>query len=58
MSAALRAATTTFGDGRMFVGEWTQADLEEGVWTGDEAVVDSKLGTICVGYEDDVKKSS
>ncbi|KAJ7126072.1 hypothetical protein C8R44DRAFT_780990 [Mycena epipterygia] len=58
MSAALQAATTTFGDGRMFVGEWTQADMEEGVWTGDEAVVDSKLGTVHVGYEDDVKKPS
>ncbi|KAJ6595712.1 hypothetical protein DFH09DRAFT_1135385 [Mycena vulgaris] len=51
MSAALRAATTTFGDSRMFVGPWTEGELEQGVWAGDEAVVDSKLGGVYVGYE-------
>ncbi|KAJ6595713.1 hypothetical protein DFH09DRAFT_145607 [Mycena vulgaris] len=57
MSAALRAATTTFGDGRMFVGPWTEGELEEGVWAGDEAVVDSKLGSVYVGYDDEEKSA-
>ncbi|KAJ7485425.1 hypothetical protein FB451DRAFT_1229725 [Mycena latifolia] len=56
MSAALREATTKFGDGRMFVGTWTKAELEEGVWAGDEAVVDSKLGSVYVEYDDEKKK--
>ncbi|KAJ7664283.1 hypothetical protein B0H17DRAFT_1211291 [Mycena rosella] len=58
MSAALRIMTTTFGDGRVFVGAWTQGELEEGVWAGDEAVVDSKLGSVYVGYDDEDLKAT
>ncbi|KAJ7153536.1 hypothetical protein C8R43DRAFT_885468, partial [Mycena crocata] len=55
MSAALRAVTTKFGDGRMFVGEWTKEELEENMWAGDEAVVNSQLGTVYVGYDTEKK---
>ncbi|KAF7326627.1 hypothetical protein MVEN_02599400 [Mycena venus] len=56
LSKALRAATVSFGD-RMFVGQWRDEELKEKVWPGDEAVVDSALGSIFVGYSDELKKA-
>jgi len=56
LSEALRASTVSFGD-RMFVGHWTEEELKEKVWPGDEAVVDSALGTVYVGYNDENKKA-
>jgi len=41
----------------MFVGHWTEEELKEKVWPGDEAVVDSALGTVYVGYNDENKKA-
>jgi len=54
LSAALRAATVTFGD-RMFVGQWTEEEVKQKEWPGDEAHVDSALGSVYVGYDDEKK---
>jgi hypothetical protein len=52
LSKELRAATRTFGDGRMLVGTWKEEETD-GAWTGDEAIVDAKMGSLHVGYEDE-----
>ncbi|KAJ7222527.1 hypothetical protein GGX14DRAFT_514210 [Mycena pura] len=57
LSKGLRAASTKFGDNQMFVGEWSQAETGEAVWSGDEAHVESTMGTVYVGYDDETKKS-
>ncbi|KAJ7270763.1 hypothetical protein B0H12DRAFT_1093757 [Mycena haematopus] len=54
LSAALRAMTVSFGN-RLFVGEWTEEEAKEKAWPGDEAVVDSALGSVFVGYSDEQK---
>lgn len=56
LSAALRAATVSFGD-RMFVGEWKEEEVKQKVWPGDELVVNSLLGSIYVGYNDEKTKA-
>ncbi|KAJ7889953.1 hypothetical protein B0H14DRAFT_2691384 [Mycena olivaceomarginata] len=56
LSAALRAATVSFGD-RMFIGEWKEEEVKQKVWPGDELVVNSLLGSIYVGYNDEKTKA-
>ncbi|KAJ7741426.1 hypothetical protein DFH07DRAFT_57452 [Mycena maculata] len=55
LSPALRAATRSFGDGGLFVGDWRKGELEQETWNGDEAVLDSKMGSVYVGYDDEKK---
>jgi len=55
LSPALRAGTVTTGD-RMFVGDWTEEELKQEAWVGDEASVDSALGSVSVAYNDEKKK--
>ncbi|KAJ6478572.1 hypothetical protein C8R47DRAFT_1138877 [Mycena vitilis] len=55
ISSALRAGTVMFGD-RMFVGHWTEEEVKQKAWAGDEASISSSLGTVYVGYDDDEKK--
>ncbi|KAJ7222532.1 hypothetical protein GGX14DRAFT_664118 [Mycena pura] len=56
LSPDLRAASTKFGDSWFFIGEWAQPEGGEGrgaVWPGDEADVESMIGTVYMGYEDE-----
>ncbi|KAJ7160931.1 hypothetical protein C8R46DRAFT_356574 [Mycena filopes] len=55
LSPGLRAASTMFGDGRVFVGEWKREEEEKKGWAGDEAFVDSKLGAVYIQYNDEKK---
>ncbi|KAJ7042775.1 hypothetical protein C8F04DRAFT_1074736 [Mycena alexandri] len=55
LSAGLRASSTIFGNGRVFVGEWRKDEEEKRGWDGDEAFVDSKLGTVHIQYNDEAK---
>ncbi|KAJ6463397.1 hypothetical protein C8R45DRAFT_841070, partial [Mycena sanguinolenta] len=54
LSPALKARAASFGN-RLFIGEWTEEEAKAKVWPGDEAVVDSALGSIYVGYSDEQK---
>jgi hypothetical protein len=57
LSPALHSATVTHGDGRLFVGSWTEGEAKATVWAGDEAIVDAALGSIYVGYDDEPGKA-
>jgi len=39
----------------MFVGQWTEEEVKQKEWPGDEAHVDSALGSVYVGYDDEKK---
>ncbi|KAJ7634740.1 hypothetical protein FB45DRAFT_909726 [Roridomyces roridus] len=54
MSEDLRRATRSFGDS-LFVGDWREEELKQKKWPGDEATVDSMMGSVWVGYSDEVK---
>jgi hypothetical protein len=41
----------------MFVGEWKEEEVKQKVWPGDELVVNSLLGSIYVGYNDEKTKA-
>jgi len=58
LSEALRAATVSFGN-RMFVGNsnWTEEEMKQKSWAGDEAFVDSALGSVFVGYSDEQEQA-
>ncbi|KAJ7058187.1 hypothetical protein C8F01DRAFT_1085959 [Mycena amicta] len=53
LSKELQAATTRFGNGLWFVGEWNQEEVDETVWPGDEAIVQTTMGEAFVGYDDE-----
>ncbi|KAF7324368.1 hypothetical protein MSAN_02523300 [Mycena sanguinolenta] len=54
LSPALKARAASFGN-RLFIGEWTEEEAKAKIWPGDEAAVDSALGTVYVGYSDEQK---